>query len=500
MSPARSSSGFRISFITLTTLLTLLGLVVLPGAVRGSPPLDAANFTLAAPQGFGDRNNSWAWSMQWWNGHLYVGTNRALLCATQASLNYLFGDDTYPYPPNEPDVECTPDPHDLPLQAEIWRWTPPNTWERVYQAPNNVPIPNSQGKFVARDVAYRGMTIFKEPDGTEALYVGSVSPRLVYGQMPPPRILRSTDGVNFAPLPQDAGTFLGDVQFASFRNPVSYNGRFYIQGGSSQGAGVLLEADNPAAGNDNFRQVSPFGMTVSAVTPYNGALYLGTEDLRNGYSVFKTDAKGSPPYTFTPIIEKAGYLTEPNRPPSVLPNVEILSMKVFQNRLYLGANGVATLLESQPAELMRVNPDDTWDIVVGNGRDTPTGRKEPISGIPGGFGNPYNNHMWRMEVFDGNLYLGTFDSSTAFRNDPGFPQDILGFDLYRTADGTNFVPITTTGFGDKFNFGVRNMAATPYGLFVGTANYYYGLKIYRGLPADFKGFKMYVPGVTTAAP
>ena len=59
--------------------------------------------------------------------------------------------------------------------------------------------------------------------------------------------------------------------------------------------------------------------------------------------------------------------------------------------------------------------------------------------------------------------------------------------------GVTFTPITTTGFGDKYNFGVRTMAATPYGLFLGTANYYYGLKIFLGVPQGFRGFNVFVP-------
>src|SRR5215218_9339178 len=49
-------------------------------------PLRAANFQQAAPRGFGDRNNSWAQSMVWWKGNLYVGTSRQSLCTSWYAL------------------------------------------------------------------------------------------------------------------------------------------------------------------------------------------------------------------------------------------------------------------------------------------------------------------------------------------------------------------------------------------------------------------------------
>jgi hypothetical protein len=415
--------------------------------------------------------------MQWWNGYLYVGTNRAWHCAEVAALTNIFPG-LVTYPPDDPDVECTPDPEDLPLQAEIWRWSPATGWERVYQAPADVPL--QSGKMVARDVGYRGMTVFREPDGTEALYVTAVSPQFIFEELTdvPARILRSTDGVHFEPIPQDPGTALGNFPFSVFRNPTSYNGRFYVTGGTVQGSGVLLESDDPAAGNDSFRIVSPPGMIVSALKPYNGYLYVGVRGLWRGYSIVKTDASGDPPYTFTLVVEKGGYLRHGRNP-------EVLSMEIFDGYLYVGGNGISvgSIGPGAAAELIRIHPDDSWDLIVGYPRLTPDGYKYPLSGLEAGFGNPFNAHMWRMAVYDGVLYVGTFDTSTTLRNDPqlgGYAQRFAGFDLYASTDGMHFTPVTMDGFGDEFNFGVRTMASTSEGLFIGTANYYYGLQIWRG--------------------
>ena len=484
-------------------VLAMVGLTCLhlPTPAHGASPLAANDFTQSGVQGLdftnaaNARQNSWAWAMGWFKGHLYVGTARAWHCQEAAALAIAFPNNPtqFPYPPNDPDMSCAPNPADLPLQAEIWRWSPPNTWERVFQSPNDIPIPGQPGKFVARDTAFRGMLDFTEPDGTEALYVAGVNARFIWGNtLPPPRILRSTDGLNFTPIPQDPGTNLGNMAGSSWRNPTMYNGKFYIQGGSVKGAGTLYKSANPALGDNSFQAVSSPGILVSASYAYNGWLYLGLTDPKNGYSVVKTNATGTPPYAFLPVVLYGGYKT-PN------PNVEILSTRVFQGHLYLGANGINSQTGFQsPAELIRVNPDDSWDVVVGDPRMTPSGYKSPLSGLPEGFGSPYNDHMWRMEVFDNNLYVSTFDTSTFLKDNNPSPavKAGMGFDFYRTGDGLNFTPITTNGFGDMFNMGGRTMAATPYGLFIGTANYWHGLKVYQGTPPGYRGFQVNLPVVS----
>ena len=53
-----------------------------------------------------------------------------------------------------------------------------------------------------------------------------------------------------------------------------------------------------------------------------------------------------------------------------------------------------------------------------------------------------------------------------------------GFDLYRTSDGETFQTITTSGFGDKYNYGCPSFLATKEGLYIGTCNPFYGGQLY----------------------
>ena len=53
-----------------------------------------------------------------------------------------------------------------------------------------------------------------------------------------------------------------------------------------------------------------------------------------------------------------------------------------------------------------------------------------------------------------------------------------GFDMYVTEDGTNFTKLTTSGFGDPYNHGLRIFAITNQGLCLGTANPFYGTQLW----------------------
>lgn len=54
-----------------------------------------------------------------------------------------------------------------------------------------------------------------------------------------------------------------------------------------------------------------------------------------------------------------------------------------------------------------------------------------------------------------------------------------GFDLLVSADGINFDAITRDGFGDYSNHGLRTIGSTEYGVFMGTANPFFGTQLWR---------------------
>jgi hypothetical protein len=476
-------------------LLVSLGLGQ-PAMAQEGQPAAPGEFDAMVPQGFGDRQNTYAWSMAWWRGKLYVGTGRSTQCVQQAT-GTLFYPTLVSYPPQDDDVACTPSPQDLSLRAEIWRWTPEtDSWDRVYVSPNDVPIADFPGKTVARDIGFRTMLVFTEADGSEALYVGGVSSNSFNPGVPPPRILRTTDGINFQPVPQQPGTFLGDTKMTSFRSMVSYQGRMFVIGTEGYGGfGQIFEAANPAGGNDNFRLAFEEDLTAFQLGTYNGYLMIGTGKNILAYppdldvppfQVLKSDTSGDPPYDTTVVIPDGGYRT-------TRASRSVVSMHEFKGQYYVGTD--------RPAELYRINPDDTWDLMAGTARWTPIGIKYPLSGMDVGFDNQNNIHIWRMVTHGNQMYVGTMDQSTKWRAVPVLGERLapeMGFDLYSTTNGQDYVLITKTGFGDMFDVGIRNFASTPHGLVLGTANQYYGTKLYRQIPVPVGGgeelpFSTYLP-------
>ena len=110
---------------------------------------------------------------------------------------------------------------------------------------------------------------------------------------------------------------------------------------------------------------------------------------------------------------------------------------------------------------------------------------------PSGFGNFFNTYTWAMTVFEGQVFVGTFDWSQLARVEletmllgsdlvlqehkaallealgPGLPRE--GADLIRFT-GSSIVAESVDGFGNNRNYGVRNMLTDGSTLWIGTAN------------------------------
>jgi hypothetical protein len=64
----------------------------------------------------------------------------------------------------------------------------------------------------------------------------------------------------------------------------------------------------------------------------------------------------------------------------------------------------------QSVNLYRMDRDENMELVVGNATKMfPNGS---LSGLKSGFGRNENQYIWRMQVYDGKLYVGTFDTSS----------------------------------------------------------------------------------------
>lgn len=56
--------------------------------------------------------------------------------------------------------------------------------------------------------------------------------------------------------------------------------------------------------------------------------------------------------------------------------------------------------------------------------------------------------------------------------------DKQGFDIYKTTDGDNWEIVTDDGFGDKYNYGALRFVTTEEGMYITTANPFFGAQLY----------------------
>ncbi|MDH5572002.1 MAG: hypothetical protein OEY89_09570 [Gammaproteobacteria bacterium] len=437
------------------------------------------DFELISHGGFGDGMNAYAHSMAWFKGKLYVATTRGNFPLMKARLP--IGMDPWP-------VECPEDPFDLDLHAEIWCYTPEEaSWERVHKSP---AILGTHGKYIPRELGYRGMLVYQSDENDPpALYISTWSP----AKGPGPLLLRSEDGRNFDPSCEPG---LIGLPVTTIRTMAQFKGRLYTTPAGSRGGNpnvsshsIVYESRDPA--NGQWQAVSDFGFgdpankTVFEMASMGDHLYVGTFNLE-GYQVWRTTAEGEPPYVWEKIIERGAFRGQFNQC--------VLSMYAFKGALYVGSAIQGGGIDRQnkvgpaPPELIRIYPDGKWDLIVGDARATPDGYKKPLSGFMPGFDNFFNGYFWRMVEHDGWLYLSTFEWSAllGYAQRETWPdpfsnminsigeQYILdsssGFDLYRSYDGENWVPVTTNGMGNPYNIGLRTLVSSPVGLFLGTAN------------------------------
>ncbi len=483
-------------------------------AFAASPrPLTEKEFRRIGEQGFGDSANSYPWSMVWFKNKLYIGTNHNFLCLTR-SIRDTGDAGVNPEVPND----CNPDFYANDFRGRIYSYDPAtNVIELVYISPTvNVLTSDGTRSDVPVDLGYRTMIVFTEPDGTQAIYTGSFISNELPG--PPPRILRSVDGRSFQPLP---GTVSDNPTYTSYRSLTAFNGRLYVLAiGRALDRTALLESDDPASGI--FRVVSPpfFGDPVNSgafeLEVFKGYLYVGTATASDGFQLLKTQASGPPPYVFQKVLVNGAYRGSANQ--------NVVSIYPYKDYLYVGS-GINFVgldyfpdVSPAPAELLRVDANDRWEIVCGDPRNTPAGHKDSISGMSAGCSNFFSGYIWRMVEHEGVLYMSTFDMSafTQFFEDVTFEDvensdlfdrypnlrplvenrnpdeigDIIaavegGFDLWGTTDGKEWTRISRTGFGDWYSYGIRNFVSTPFGLFAGAANPFFGFKLFLGQPEGF---------------
>ncbi|MCU0630068.1 MAG: hypothetical protein MUF37_02805 [Methanoregulaceae archaeon] len=445
--------------------------------------MSAASFEKISENGFGDPQNNYAWSISEFKGDIYVGTGRNIpyFVALGMKSKGTFHDNmTFPFlthpggvppPPFVFQNQSPPSTADVmtwsnDMRAEIWRYHD-GQWERVHQA--STFINPSNGYTYPEGVGYRIMTTFNDSGGTEALYAG-----VGFG-FGPVIIIKSTDGITWVPVNTHS------IPSKDTRAMISHADRLYM--GTADG---IYASGNPSQDTDTWQKVANF--QVASLKSYNGHLYAGTGNPSgpsetNGFEVWRS---------------KTASPTGPGDWVKVVPggagdawNVLAATMETYNGDLYVGSMNLPFATGTNGTkgfDLVRVNTGDQWGLIAGNYQPTlPTvPRDPPLSRLPSGFGNPFNLYAWSMEEYHGTLYLGTFDIGSLGQYIGDVPTDITpyisnqdlattarylgGADMWKSSDGTNWVPVDLNGLGNPNNYGFRTMLASPEGFYVGTAN------------------------------
>ena len=454
-----------------------------------SPGLVKADFACLGRGGLGDGHNNYAHSMAWFGGKLYLGTTRSNLCMLRMQSSYT--DIPFSVWP----VQC-PETMDelykIDRRAQIWCYDPATlAWEMVFRAPL---VDGIGGGKVPREIGYRSMQIFQGADDpAPALYISAWAP----GRAPGGLIMRTYDGRQFDQISRYG--ILETAPISTTRCLTAFKGRMFFSPTAKRGSDgaqqnttglpVVFESRDPAS--NEWLEASDFGfgdnsnLGIFTLCAEGDRLYDGTFNL-DGFQVWASDCEGKPPYRWKKLLDKGAH-----RGPL---NQAVASMTGFNGSVYVGSGiqggGYDRVNAVGPAgsELIRINADDSWDLLVGEPRDTPDGRREPLSVLRSGFGNLFNGYFWTLGVHDGWLYLGTYDWTVTLRwtqQDAApprvkrlfelmTPEQLIdnegGADLWRSSDGDNWLPVTRKGFDNPYNFGIRNLVSTDIGLFVGIAN------------------------------
>ena len=196
---------------------------------------------------------------------------------------------------------------------------------------------------------------------------------------------------------------------------------------------------------------SIYGGSIWDMVEYNNSLYVsictGTEDnmpnnnTMQSFALVRGDQNADGTFTWTPVAgdqKKDGarytFGIDPERTRSGAAN-----LTVFNDYLYIGEyNDEEIALErilfsktgknadgqfgggldcrflnanlDQSVNLYRMDKNEDMELVVGN--STKMFPNSSLSGLGSGFGRNENQYIWRMEVYDGKLYVGTHDASS----------------------------------------------------------------------------------------
>lgn len=271
---------------------------------------------------------------------------------------------------------------------------------------------------------------------------------------------------------QDYGAAYKQGISTGIRGMCVHDGQLVISNVGKDAAGnfvsTILTSSDPSKGQDSFTEIansgtlfgypairyqdSIYGGAIWDMVSYNGHLYAtictGTpentpdDNSMQSFAMVRGDKNADGSYSWTPVVgdqERDGakycFGIDPARTRSGAAN-----LIVYNDYLYIGEyNDEEIALErilfnksnteeggksgmggvdcsfvnanlEQSVNIYRMDKNEDMDLVVGD--PTVMFPKGGISGLASGFGRNENQYIWRMQKFDGKLYIGTFDTAS----------------------------------------------------------------------------------------
>jgi hypothetical protein len=272
-------------------------------------------------------------------------------------------------------------------------------------------------------------------------------------------LLHSDDGTHFQESPNlgsGCGPLLGFRSFSGkvFAMPVSASRETGRHSALCHVADSPLDSTWQPACSPGFDEVE--NRTLDGLHVAYGHLYAALGNPLGGFQLWKTTARGEPPFAWEPV------LTEGAQRYTLNPHIE--TMTVFKDALYLGTRSPQPdpnwEFATSGAEIIRVLGDGHWELVMGTPRFSPIGLQVPLSTHGPGFGEHRNGFISRLASTPDALYaaIGRYPD-TASRSANG-----AGFGLWRTADAETWDAITQDSFGCPAATNLRILQPTPQGL------------------------------------
>ena len=435
----------------------------------------------------GDRGQSYSWSAIAYGDWLYVGTCYAAMGNTLTLMDGVLGDkfdkdvmeaalkamfnNTFFYGQTKPDG--TPDTDSEGILVKVNTKT--GEMKLLLSKSMNDVAPMFRNAVAYKDKLYfcgsvhangrSGLPSVYEIDPTDdsykAVYVG-------------------LDSLQDYGAAYKAGVSTGIRGMCVYNNELVIS-NVYMNAATGESGALILASSNPSEGKSSFRTIatqadmfnypayrytdSIYGGSVWDMAEYNGHLYVsictGTPDnapddnSMQSFAIIRGDEKDDGTFSWTPLVgdkekDKARYTfgIDPERTRSGAAN-----LVVYNNKLYIGEyNDEEIALErilfnktgdsadgslggvdcrfvnanlSQSVGLYAMDENENMTLIVGDATEMfPEGG---VSGLGSGFGHNENQYIWRMQVYDGKLYVGTFDTSSLLEPIGQFSNgDIIG--------------------------------------------------------------------------